>query len=99
TSSTNISGTKEDVHQAVKEKESPLRFIALPNWFHEAQMTTSNKAAKKVDAIPDNNSPQKEQQEVNGDKEVPESIFESQIPLLVQKSLVMTHLSLLQAQQ
>nr|GFC50393.1 hypothetical protein [Tanacetum cinerariifolium] len=62
-------------------------------------MTTSNKAAKKVDAIPDNNSPQKEQQEVNGDKEVPESIFESQIPLLVQKSPVMTHLSLLQAQQ
>nr|GEW86283.1 hypothetical protein [Tanacetum cinerariifolium] len=31
TSSTNISGTKEDVHQAVMEKESPLRFIALPN--------------------------------------------------------------------
>nr|GEX39429.1 hypothetical protein [Tanacetum cinerariifolium] len=49
TSSTNISGTKEDVHQAVKE--SPLRFIALPNWFHEAQMATSNKAAKKDDAI------------------------------------------------
>nr|GEV02752.1 ribonuclease H-like domain-containing protein [Tanacetum cinerariifolium] len=46
TSSTNISGTKEDVHQA---------------------------ASKKDDAIPDNNSPQKEQQEVNGDKEVPES--------------------------
>nr|GEX66836.1 hypothetical protein [Tanacetum cinerariifolium] len=73
TSSTNISGTKEDVHQAMKEKESPLRFIALPNWFHEVQMATSNKAAKKDDAIPDNNSPQKEQQEVNGDKEVPES--------------------------
>nr|GEX17552.1 hypothetical protein [Tanacetum cinerariifolium] len=32
---------------AVKEKESPLRFIALPNWFHEAQMATSNEAAKK----------------------------------------------------
>nr|GFD25152.1 hypothetical protein [Tanacetum cinerariifolium] len=30
-------------------------------------------AAKKDDAIPDNNSPQKEQQEVNRDKEVPES--------------------------
>nr|GEW62646.1 hypothetical protein [Tanacetum cinerariifolium] len=73
TSSTNISGIKEDVHQAVKEKESPLRFIDLPNWFHEAQMATSNKAAKKDDAIPGNNSPQKEQQEVNGDKEVPES--------------------------
>nr|GEV82062.1 ribonuclease H-like domain-containing protein [Tanacetum cinerariifolium] len=66
-------GIKEDVHHAVKEKESPLRFIALPNLFHKAQMATSNEAAKKDDAIPDNNSPQKEQQEVNGDKEVLES--------------------------
>nr|GEX10668.1 hypothetical protein [Tanacetum cinerariifolium] len=73
TSSTTISGTKEDVHQAVKEKESPIRFISLPNWFHEAQMATSNEAAKKDDAIPDNNAPQKEQEEVNGDKEFPES--------------------------
>nr|GEU37219.1 hypothetical protein [Tanacetum cinerariifolium] len=72
TSSTNILGTKEEVHQAVKEKESPLRFIALTNWFHEAQMATSNAAAKKDDAIPDNNAPQKEQEEVNEDKEVPE---------------------------
>nr|GEX99297.1 hypothetical protein [Tanacetum cinerariifolium] len=73
TSSTNISGTKEDVHQAVKEKESPLGFIALPNWFHEAQMETSNEAAKKDDITPDNNALQKEQEDVNGDKEVPES--------------------------
>nr|GEV42711.1 hypothetical protein [Tanacetum cinerariifolium] len=73
TSSTNISGTKEDVHQAVKEKESPLRFIALPNWSHKAQMASSNAAASKDDAIPVNNAPQQEQQEVNGDKEVPES--------------------------
>nr|GEV31947.1 hypothetical protein [Tanacetum cinerariifolium] len=65
--------TKEDVHQAVKEKVSPLGFITLPNWFHEAQMETSNEVAKKDDAIPDNNSPQKEQQEVNRDKEVRES--------------------------
>nr|GEU71139.1 ribonuclease H-like domain, reverse transcriptase, RNA-dependent DNA polymerase [Tanacetum cinerariifolium] len=36
-------------------------------------MATSNEAAKKDDAIPDNNSPQKEQQEVNRDKEVPKS--------------------------
>nr|GEV03255.1 uncharacterized mitochondrial protein AtMg00810-like [Tanacetum cinerariifolium] len=46
TSSTNILGIKEDVHQA---------------------------AAKNDDEIPDNNSPQKEQQEVNRDKEVPKS--------------------------
>nr|GFD26192.1 hypothetical protein [Tanacetum cinerariifolium] len=52
TSSTNILGTKEDVHHAMKEKESPLRFIALPNWFHEAQMATLNAAATKDDAIP-----------------------------------------------
>nr|GEW95048.1 hypothetical protein [Tanacetum cinerariifolium] len=62
--------TKKDVHQDVKEKESPLRFIALPNWFHEAQIKTSNEVAKKDDSIPDKNSPLKEQQEVNGDKEV-----------------------------
>nr|GEU93955.1 hypothetical protein [Tanacetum cinerariifolium] len=73
TSSTNISGTKENVHQAVKEKESPLRFIALLYWFYEAQMATSNETAKKDDAIPNNNAPQKDQEKVNGDKEVPES--------------------------
>nr|GEW03074.1 ribonuclease H-like domain-containing protein [Tanacetum cinerariifolium] len=83
TSSTNISCTKEDVHQAVKENESPLRFTTLPNWLHEAQMATLNEAAKKDDAIPDNNSPQKEQQEVNGEKEVPKAV-RTQIPLLVQ---------------
>nr|GEX91338.1 hypothetical protein [Tanacetum cinerariifolium] len=65
--------TKEDVHQAVKEKESPLRFIAFPNWFHEAQMASSNATASKDDAILVNNAPQQEQQEVNRDKEVPES--------------------------
>ncbi|GJV27922.1 ribonuclease H-like domain-containing protein [Tanacetum coccineum] len=47
TSSSNISSKKEDVKQAEKEKGSPLRFIALPNWFHEAQMITTNDAAKK----------------------------------------------------
>nr|GFA10318.1 hypothetical protein [Tanacetum cinerariifolium] len=60
------------VHQAVKEKESPLRFIALLNWFYETQMAALNAAASKDDAIPVNNAPQQEQQEVNGDKEFPE---------------------------
>nr|GEX50331.1 putative ribonuclease H-like domain-containing protein [Tanacetum cinerariifolium] len=73
TSSINISGTKEDVHQAVKEKESPLRFIALLNWFHKAQMATSNAAAMKDDVILVNNAPQHEQQEVNRDTEVTKS--------------------------
>nr|GFA30385.1 hypothetical protein [Tanacetum cinerariifolium] len=49
---------KEDVHQAIKEKESLLRFIALPNWFNKAQMASSNAAASKDDAIPVNNAPQ-----------------------------------------
>nr|GEX15618.1 hypothetical protein [Tanacetum cinerariifolium] len=35
--------------------------------------STNILAAKKDDVIPDNNNPQKEQEEVNGDKEVPES--------------------------
>ncbi|GJR26873.1 putative ribonuclease H-like domain-containing protein, partial [Tanacetum coccineum] len=42
TPSTNFSGTKEDANQAMKENVSSLRFIALPNWFHEDQMATSN---------------------------------------------------------
>nr|GEU58199.1 retrotransposable element Tf2 [Tanacetum cinerariifolium] len=69
--------TKEYAHQAVKEKESSLRFIALPNWFHEAQMETSNAAASKDDAIPVNNAPQQEKHEVNRDKEVPKSFGNS----------------------
>nr|GEV52982.1 hypothetical protein [Tanacetum cinerariifolium] len=36
TSSTNISGTKDVEIQAVKKDVSSLRYIALPNWFHEA---------------------------------------------------------------
>nr|GEW74541.1 ribonuclease H-like domain-containing protein [Tanacetum cinerariifolium] len=49
-------GTREDVHQSVKEKESPLRFSAFPNWFYEAQMVTSNETAKKDDAILNKNA-------------------------------------------
>ncbi|GKG35879.1 ribonuclease H-like domain-containing protein, partial [Tanacetum coccineum] len=55
-SSTNNSGTQEDVKETVKEKESPLRFIALTNWFHEAQEATSNVAAKKCDVALEINS-------------------------------------------
>ncbi|GJS22478.1 putative ribonuclease H-like domain-containing protein, partial [Tanacetum coccineum] len=76
TSSSNISGTKEDVKQAEKEKGSPLRFIALPNWFHEAQMITTNDAAKKSGGILID-SPQKEQEEVHTDKDVSEYSKES----------------------
>ncbi|GKC48355.1 putative ribonuclease H-like domain-containing protein [Tanacetum coccineum] len=49
TSSTNISGTKEVANQAMEENVSTLRFIALPNWFHEAQMETSIDSSRKSD--------------------------------------------------
>nr|GEU43850.1 ribonuclease H-like domain-containing protein [Tanacetum cinerariifolium] len=42
TSSTNTSGTKDVANQAVKKDVSSLRYIALPNWFHEAHMDTRN---------------------------------------------------------
>ncbi|GJX59854.1 hypothetical protein Tco_0291244 [Tanacetum coccineum] len=64
-------GTKEDVKQA--EKGSPLRFIALPNWFHEAQMITTNDAAKKCGGILID-SPQNEQEKVHTDKDVSEQV-------------------------
>ncbi|GJW99812.1 putative ribonuclease H-like domain-containing protein [Tanacetum coccineum] len=63
-------GKKKDVHQAVKKKESLLTFIALPNWFHEAQMETSNDSSRKSDAIPVNVDPQNEQEGINGHKAV-----------------------------
>nr|GFB01757.1 hypothetical protein [Tanacetum cinerariifolium] len=46
TSSTNISGTKDVASQAVKKDVSSLRYIALPNWFHEAHMESSNNDAQ-----------------------------------------------------
>nr|GEW32901.1 hypothetical protein [Tanacetum cinerariifolium] len=38
TSSTNFSGTKDVASQDVKKDVSSLRYIALPNWFHEAHL-------------------------------------------------------------
>ncbi|GJX67947.1 putative ribonuclease H-like domain-containing protein [Tanacetum coccineum] len=67
TSSTNISGTKEDANQAVKDNVSSLRFIALPNWFHDAHMETSNDSVRNSEA---NDDPQKEQ---DGTADVSES--------------------------
>nr|GFD36876.1 hypothetical protein [Tanacetum cinerariifolium] len=37
-----ISGTKDVASQAVKKDVSSLRYIALPNCFHEAHMKTTN---------------------------------------------------------
>nr|GEV80036.1 hypothetical protein [Tanacetum cinerariifolium] len=46
TSSTNILGTKDAASQGVKKDVSSLRYIALPNWFHEAHMESSNNVAQ-----------------------------------------------------
>nr|GEV72486.1 ribonuclease H-like domain-containing protein [Tanacetum cinerariifolium] len=46
TSSTNISGTKDAASQFMKKDISSLRYIALPNWFHEAHMESSNDDAQ-----------------------------------------------------
>nr|GFA28868.1 ribonuclease H-like domain-containing protein [Tanacetum cinerariifolium] len=45
TSSTNISGTKDAASQAVKKDVSFLRYIALPNWFHDVHIETRNSDA------------------------------------------------------
>nr|GEU50957.1 putative ribonuclease H-like domain-containing protein [Tanacetum cinerariifolium] len=45
TSSTNISCTKDVANQDVQKDVSSLRYIALPNWFHEAHIKTRNSEA------------------------------------------------------
>nr|GEV25666.1 copia protein [Tanacetum cinerariifolium] len=46
TNSTNFSGTKEAACQDVKKDVSSLRYIALPNWFHEAHLESSTSNAQ-----------------------------------------------------
>nr|GEW17605.1 hypothetical protein [Tanacetum cinerariifolium] len=46
TSSTNFSGTKDVASQDVKKDVSSLRYIALPNWFHEAHLESSTSNAQ-----------------------------------------------------
>nr|GEY92368.1 retrovirus-related Pol polyprotein from transposon TNT 1-94 [Tanacetum cinerariifolium] len=41
TNSTNFLGTKEAASQDVKKNVSSLRYIALPNWFHDAHLESS----------------------------------------------------------
>nr|GEU69257.1 hypothetical protein [Tanacetum cinerariifolium] len=40
-SSSNFLGTKDAVSQDVRKDMSSLRFVALPNWFHEAHLESS----------------------------------------------------------
>nr|GEV94581.1 putative ribonuclease H-like domain-containing protein [Tanacetum cinerariifolium] len=51
-------GTKDVTSQAVKKDVSSLRYIALPNWFHESHMETSNDTIRNNDEQDDS---QKEQ--------------------------------------
>ncbi|GJR37760.1 putative ribonuclease H-like domain-containing protein [Tanacetum coccineum] len=67
TSSTNISCTKEVANQTMVGNVSTLRFIALPNWFHEAQMATFIDSSKKNDVS------QKEQDRIISNSDAPES--------------------------
>nr|GEV28848.1 ribonuclease H-like domain-containing protein [Tanacetum cinerariifolium] len=46
TNSTNFSTTKEAAGQNVKKDVSSLRYIVLPNWFHEAHLETSTSNAQ-----------------------------------------------------
>nr|GEX94817.1 retrovirus-related Pol polyprotein from transposon TNT 1-94 [Tanacetum cinerariifolium] len=42
TNSTNLSGTKDAARQEVKNDVSSLRYIALPNWLHDAILESSS---------------------------------------------------------
>nr|GEZ66231.1 uncharacterized mitochondrial protein AtMg00810-like [Tanacetum cinerariifolium] len=42
TNSTNLSGTKDSASQEVKKDVSSLRYIALPNWVHDALLESSS---------------------------------------------------------
>nr|GEY01884.1 retrovirus-related Pol polyprotein from transposon TNT 1-94 [Tanacetum cinerariifolium] len=46
TFSTNFLGTKDAASQDVKKDVSSLRYIALPNWFHEAHLESSTSNAQ-----------------------------------------------------
>nr|GEV74207.1 hypothetical protein [Tanacetum cinerariifolium] len=46
TSSTNFLGTKDAASQDVKKDVSSLRYIAFPNWFHEAHLESSTSNAQ-----------------------------------------------------
>nr|GFB83100.1 hypothetical protein [Tanacetum cinerariifolium] len=60
-------GDEDVASQAVKKDVSSLRYIALPNYFHEAHMETSNDTIRNSDAQDDSQN----EQDCNAD--VPES--------------------------
>nr|GEY30486.1 hypothetical protein [Tanacetum cinerariifolium] len=60
THSTNFSGTKDAASQEVKKDVSSLRYIALPNWVHDALLESTSSNAQdicKVDAPKSSGNP------------------------------------------
>nr|GFB77208.1 hypothetical protein [Tanacetum cinerariifolium] len=53
TNSTNFLGTKDTASQEVKKDVSSLRYIALPDWVHDALLESSSKPKKVSDALQD----------------------------------------------
>nr|GFB04509.1 ribonuclease H-like domain-containing protein [Tanacetum cinerariifolium] len=51
TNSTNFSGTKDAASQEVKKDVSSLRYIALPNWVHDALLESSSKPSSDARLI------------------------------------------------
>ncbi|GKA65291.1 putative ribonuclease H-like domain-containing protein [Tanacetum coccineum] len=78
-------GTKED---ALKENVPSLRYIALLNWFHEAQMATSNDSTKNRDAFLEKGDPQKEQDRIISDTDAPILLLLQKTPQLIKWSLL-----------
>ncbi|GJR32020.1 putative ribonuclease H-like domain-containing protein [Tanacetum coccineum] len=60
-------GDEEVANQTMEENVSTLRFIALPKWFHKAQMETSIDSSKK------NDDSQKEQDRIISNSDAPKS--------------------------
>ncbi|GJZ06662.1 hypothetical protein Tco_0540455 [Tanacetum coccineum] len=83
TSSTNISGTKEDANQVVQKNVSSLRFIALPNWFHEAHMEISNDSMRNSEAKDDAPKEQDSNANVSENRGTPILLLLQKIPQLI----------------
>nr|GEY96713.1 hypothetical protein [Tanacetum cinerariifolium] len=81
TSSTNILGIKDVASQAVKEDVSSLRYIALPNWFHEAHMETSNDTIRNSDAQDDSQKEQDCNTDVSESSGISNPTATSKVPL------------------
>nr|GFA05875.1 putative ribonuclease H-like domain-containing protein [Tanacetum cinerariifolium] len=84
TSSTNFSGTKDAASQEVKKDVPSLRYIVLPNWFHEAHLESSTSNAQdacNTDAPDSSENPNPTTTSTNPPKDQLETLtVESAIP-------------------